>query len=514
MCLIRWFTSIQSYGDGGNDQYDINPPVEFDDISTLLNSRAATCGAFLRNRKTCPLCRASITTRPAEVWTIKSMVVNLIKSNLVNLPSVLPASARDTPGADTLDNSRNDPWRNVFPKYNHQHHHQSQFYPQPIENNERDQEWDIEDIGLYDVEDGGIYRCLGCMHEIWGGVCTNCNREYSGHPRFGDDDSDDDNDDNNGFHNDGGDGFFGEDGFLGGNVRRIREMLRRYNEPAPGWGPEDDDDDDNDVNLGEFSDAHPVELTDDESVSNEGSDQGPHTADEGWTTEEENGESDIYFHFCDLSLWCGVGISRGRPTFGGLPSYERSLPVAHIEETEDEEDEENDSELESNHSHPDSEVDYEGSVIDDVESGHEDYQDHDYGEDGDGDGWNYRHYYGGYEDEPDDAGYGSMARRLGRGLRLGGADAGLHPLTARGLGSSHHGRSIDDDEDNDDADSLCPGPSGSPRARRPGDRTFLDSEDEDEMHARLWRRSVLTPGVASDRRRRPRTRLYDDDESE
>jgi len=481
MCLIRWFTSIQSHGDGGNDQHDINPPVESDDISTLLNSRAATCGAFLRNRKTCPLCRASITTRPAEVWTIKSMVVNLIKSNLVNLPSVLPASARDTPGADASDNSRNDPWRNVFPKYNHQ----SNFYPQPIENNERDREWGIEDIGMYDVEDGGIYRCLGCMHEIWGGVCTNCNREYSGHPRFTDGDSDDDNDDDNNFYNDGGDGFFGEDGFLGGNVRRIREMLRRYHEPTPGWGPEDADDD---VNLGDFSDANPVELTDDESVSNEGSDQGPHTADEGWTTEEEDGESDIGFHFRDLLLWCGVGISRGMPTFGGLPSYDRSEPVAHIVETEDEEDEENDSESESDRSHPDSEVDYEESVIDDVESRHEDYQDHDYGEDGDdGGGWSHRYHYGGYEDEPDDPGYGSIARQLGRGLRFGGAGAGLHP--------------------------PFPGPSGSHRAHRPGDRTFLDSEDEDEMHARLWRSAFLS-GVASSRRRRPKTRLHDDDESE
>lgn len=430
------------------------------------------------------------------------MVVNLIKSNLVDLPSVLPASARDTPGADASDNSRNDPWRNVFPKYNHQHHHQSHFYPQPIEDNERDQEWDIEDIGMYDVEDGGIHRCLSCMHEIWGGFCTNCNREYSGHPRFGDGDSDDDNDD--------GDGSVGGHAFLGGNVRRIQELLRIYNEPTPGWGPEDDEDIDDDES-GEFSDTHPVGLTDDESISDERSDQGPHTADEEWTTEEEDGEFDICFHFCDLPLWCGVGILRGLATFRGLSSYDRSEPVTHIEETEDEG---NDSASESDRSRPDSEVDYEGSVIDDVGSGHEDYQDHDYGEDDDDDGWDHRHHY---EDEPDDPGYGSMARRLGRGLRLGDASAGLHPPTVRGLDSPHHGRSIDDDEDDDEdneADLPCPGPSGSHRAHRPGDRVFLDSEDEDEMHARLWRRSVLTSGVASNWRRRPKTRLYDDDESE
>jgi len=35
-------------------------------------------------------------------------------------------------------------------------------------------------FGMYDVEDQ-VYRCLDCMHEIWGGSCSQCGRHYSGH---------------------------------------------------------------------------------------------------------------------------------------------------------------------------------------------------------------------------------------------------------------------------------------------------------------------------------------------
>jgi hypothetical protein len=35
-------------------------------------------------------------------------------------------------------------------------------------------------FGMYDAEDL-VYRCLDCMHEIWGSLCTQCGRHYSGH---------------------------------------------------------------------------------------------------------------------------------------------------------------------------------------------------------------------------------------------------------------------------------------------------------------------------------------------
>jgi hypothetical protein len=43
-------------------------------------------------------------------------------------------------------------------------------------------------LGMYDAEDQ-VYRCLDCMHEIWGGSCSQCGRHYSGH----DDDASDEN---------------------------------------------------------------------------------------------------------------------------------------------------------------------------------------------------------------------------------------------------------------------------------------------------------------------------------
>jgi len=35
-------------------------------------------------------------------------------------------------------------------------------------------------LGMYDAEDQ-VYRCLDCMHEIWGDSCSQCGRHYSGH---------------------------------------------------------------------------------------------------------------------------------------------------------------------------------------------------------------------------------------------------------------------------------------------------------------------------------------------
>jgi hypothetical protein len=32
--------------------------------------------------------------------------------------------------------------------------------------------------GFLDDEDGGVYRCYDCMHEIWDGICSSCGRVY------------------------------------------------------------------------------------------------------------------------------------------------------------------------------------------------------------------------------------------------------------------------------------------------------------------------------------------------
>ncbi|KAF7293000.1 RING-type domain-containing protein [Mycena indigotica] len=128
----------------------------------------------LPRKKTCPHCRARIRDRPAEAWSIKDMVVGLVKSDLVPTFSGLPPPPPQLPGQG-LNNEDvpKDPWHNIF-HYPHQH---PGFHPL-MHNGEQPS---VEDMGMLDLEDGGIYRCLDCMNEIWDGVCTSCHRVYPGH---------------------------------------------------------------------------------------------------------------------------------------------------------------------------------------------------------------------------------------------------------------------------------------------------------------------------------------------
>lgn len=98
---------------------------------------------------------------PVEVWEIKAMVNELVNSDLFpNLPQNA-ASGLALP---------EDPWKNIFRK---------PFTPLP--HIARD-DIPIEEIGMLDAEDGGIYRCLDCMHEIWpDGICSGCQRRYPAH---------------------------------------------------------------------------------------------------------------------------------------------------------------------------------------------------------------------------------------------------------------------------------------------------------------------------------------------
>jgi hypothetical protein len=65
------------------------------------------------------------------------------------------------------ETSQQDPWANIFPP--------TSLLPAilPVEGSPGV-------FGMYDPEDQ-VYRCLDCMHEIWGGLCSQCGRHYSGH---------------------------------------------------------------------------------------------------------------------------------------------------------------------------------------------------------------------------------------------------------------------------------------------------------------------------------------------
>ncbi|CAK5263712.1 unnamed protein product [Mycena citricolor] len=155
-CLVGWFTSEP------DDHHD-----------RFLGPR----------KKTCPICRATIKERPVEVWIIKNMVSTLVKSGLIPGLSEVPPPPPALPDGPVAANEPPDLWHNIF-----RHAHQHPMFHPLMPNGEPPS---VEDMGMLDMEDGGVYRCLDCMHEIWDGVCTSCHRVYPGHQLPEDDDDDD-----------------------------------------------------------------------------------------------------------------------------------------------------------------------------------------------------------------------------------------------------------------------------------------------------------------------------------
>jgi len=195
-CLIRWFTSDLNVEEDEQQQATETDHSNGNDLSALMNSAAAKRGTFVRRRKTCPVCRGVVPDRPVEMWDIKQMVAALVKSNLVDFP--VPPRGEEGEGCNTTrerreNNTPNDPWRNIFRPggLGRGHHRHGGPPPRGHEDNEDER----EQFGWYDHEDGGVYRCVDCLHELWGGMCTGCERIYRGHETEEDDDDDDDNDD-------------------------------------------------------------------------------------------------------------------------------------------------------------------------------------------------------------------------------------------------------------------------------------------------------------------------------
>ncbi|KAI0357007.1 hypothetical protein OH77DRAFT_1423290 [Trametes cingulata] len=153
-CLVNWFKAPP-------------PDVPAHDVLPV----------WLR-KKTCPHCRTVVKERPIEIWTIKEMVASLVKSGLAQ--ALLPPPAP----ADALANA--DPWSGIFRPANRN----NGVFPggQPPELLQ-------QLMGLRDEEDGGIYRCIDCHHEIWDGACSQCGRVYPGHDPNGHDPDEFDEDD-------------------------------------------------------------------------------------------------------------------------------------------------------------------------------------------------------------------------------------------------------------------------------------------------------------------------------
>lgn len=184
-CLIRWFTALPNPNPAGDADDNANPlPENVDEVQQIVNSAEARRGAYLGRRKTCPVCRAAVLQRPVEMWGIKSMVATLVNSELMDLPPPPIATPNSTtPGGANNNGDRiNDPWRYIFQR--------TSALNNAIQGPLAQDQADREHMGMYDNEDGGVYRCIDCLHEIWGAVCTGCNRGYPGHERDDDDDDD------------------------------------------------------------------------------------------------------------------------------------------------------------------------------------------------------------------------------------------------------------------------------------------------------------------------------------
>jgi len=185
-CLIRWFTALRGPYAAGVANDNANPlPENVDEVQLIVNSAEARRGTYLRRRKTCPVCRAAVLQRPVEMWGIKAMVATLVNSELMDLPVPMAPTNSTTPaGASNNGDANNDPWRYIFQRTNALNNAMQGPQVQAQANREQ--------MGMYDYEDGGIFRCIDCLHEIWGGVCSGCSRGYPGHERDDDDDDDDD----------------------------------------------------------------------------------------------------------------------------------------------------------------------------------------------------------------------------------------------------------------------------------------------------------------------------------
>jgi len=114
-------------------------------------------------KKTCPQCRAVVRGRPVEAWNVKDMVAAVVKSGLT-LDFPPPAVVDSNEAAEP---PLRDPWANLFPSL-------------PLRTGLSPTGGSPDAFGMFDAEDQ-VYRCLDCMHEIWGRSCSHCGRQYDGH---------------------------------------------------------------------------------------------------------------------------------------------------------------------------------------------------------------------------------------------------------------------------------------------------------------------------------------------
>jgi len=105
-----------------------------------------------------------------EAWNVKDMVAAVVKSGLaLDFPSPAEVDSNEAASGDLAhpELPLRDPWADVFP-------------PLPLRRGSSPTAGSPDAFGMFDAEDQ-VYRCLDCMHEIWGRSCSHCGRQYDGH---------------------------------------------------------------------------------------------------------------------------------------------------------------------------------------------------------------------------------------------------------------------------------------------------------------------------------------------
>ena len=234
-CLVSWFTSTKNdhnndaenrdidwYSDEGSDAEPDGPnpgagPVANGIHANVPNGHAnanqnsngddeahhpapavpphAPVNNALKRRKTCPHCRCVIKQRPIQIYPVKDIIGILVPGAEEETQAVPTKDTKDTdlwkgifppgPGHDAGDSDDDaPPWPGFggIPDIPHpQPHPQPEVEPGletfsenlvPIENPAPLPPLPPPPPPFIDEEDG-VRRCGACLHEVWGGACTN-----------------------------------------------------------------------------------------------------------------------------------------------------------------------------------------------------------------------------------------------------------------------------------------------------------------------------------------------------
>lgn len=98
------------------------------------------------------------------------MVAAVVKSGLaLDFPPSAEVDSKEAASREFADSEppSRDLWANIFP-------------PLPLRTGLSPPGGSPDAFGMFDAEDQ-VYRCLDCMHEIWGRSCSHCGRHYDGH---------------------------------------------------------------------------------------------------------------------------------------------------------------------------------------------------------------------------------------------------------------------------------------------------------------------------------------------